>query len=131
MRLMVCRRFSHLAVRQRLELFEGARPVRTQQPGQTAIGKNFSTSLAASAVVGFVVRVANALNFFSTPRARLSVAAVNSHILAKRGHFFGKGCFRLCAQAVYPEPERVARRGEQPLPFAGSQLVREGDGRQL
>jgi hypothetical protein len=56
---------------------------------------------------------------------------VNRHILAKRGHLFGKAGFRLCAQPVYPEPEGIARRSEQPFPLVRLQLVRERDRRQL
>src|SRR5712664_2185152 len=94
-RPMVCRRFSHLAAHEGLELLKRARPVRSQEPRQTSIGKNFSSRLASSAVVRFVVRVANPLNLFSTSWAGLAIPSVNRHVLAKRGDVFGKTSFRL------------------------------------
>src|SRR6266851_3339778 len=130
-RPMVRRRFSHLAAHEGLELLERARPVRSQEPGQTAIGKNFSSRLASSTVIRFVVRVANPLNLFSTSWAGLAVASVNGHVLAKRSDVFGKATFCLPAQAVYPEPNCVARGSEQPFPLARPALVRERDRRQL
>src|SRR5260370_40682461 len=96
-RPMVCRRLSHLAAHEGLELLERARPVRPQEPRQTAIGKNFSSRLASSTVVRFVVRVANPLNLFSTSWAGLAIPSVNPHVLAKRGYVFGDTTFRLCA----------------------------------
>src|SRR5229473_1146392 len=131
MRLISHRRFSHLAAHEGLELLERARPVRSQEPGQTAIGKNFSASLASSTIIRFVVGVANPLNLFSTSGAGLAIASVNGHILAKRSDVFGKATFCLSAQAVYPEPDCVARGSEQPFPLARPELVRERDRRQL
>src|SRR5579864_4091330 len=114
-----------------LKFFERPRPVRPQKPGQTAIGKDFSAGLASGAVIRFVVRIANPKNFLSAPRTRLSVAAVNRHAFAKRGHLFGKGGFRLRAQPVDPEPQGLARRREQSFRFLRLQLMRERDGRKL
>src|SRR6266481_4632393 len=131
MRLISHRRFSHLAAHEGLEFLERARPVRSQEPGQTAIGKNFSASLASSTIIRFVVCVANPLNMFSTSGAELAIASVNSHVLAKRSDVFGKATFCLSAQAVYPEPNCVARGSEQPFPLARPELVRERDRRQL
>src|SRR4029077_15774033 len=74
---------------------------------------------------------ANPLNLFSAPRARLSIASVNSHFLAKRGHLFGKASFGLGAQPVYSQAEGMARRREQPFPLVRLQLAREGDRREL
>src|SRR4029077_16924542 len=116
---------SFLAALESLEFLEGARPGRSQKARKSAIRKNFSTSLASSTVVRFVVRVANPLNPFSTPPARLSIASVNRHFLAKGGHLFGKGSLRLRAQPVDPQPEGIARRSEQSFPFVRLQLVRE------
>src|SRR5260370_24189986 len=96
-RPMVCRRFSHLAAHEGLELLERARPVRPQEPRQTAIGKNLSASLASSTIIRFVVRVANPLNLFSTSWAGLAVASVNGHVLAKRRDIFWETSFPLCA----------------------------------
>src|SRR5258707_8389614 len=95
MRLISHRRFSHLAAHEGLELLERARPVRSQEPGQTAIGKNFSASLASSTIIRFVVGVANPLNLFSTSGAGLAIASVNGHVLAKRSDVFGKATFCL------------------------------------
>src|SRR5712664_1604940 len=131
MRLISHRRFSHLAAHEGLEFLERARPVRSQEPGQTAIGKNFSASLASSTIIRFVVGVANPLNLFSTSGARLAIASVNGHVLAKRSDVFGKATFCLPAQAAYPDPNCVARGSEQPFPLARPELVRERDRRQL
>jgi hypothetical protein len=99
------------------EFIEGAGPVGFQEAGQAAIGENFSSGLATGAIVGFVVGVANALDFLSAGWAGLSVAAVNGHFLSKRGDFFGEGGFGLRAQAFDPERESVARGGEERFPF--------------
>src|SRR5258708_34726877 len=131
MRLISQRRFSSVAAHEGIEFLERARPVRSQEPGQTAIGKNFSASLASSTIIRFVVGVANPLNLFSTSGAGLAIASVNGHVLAKRSDVFGKATFCLSAQAVYPEPNCVARGSEQPFPLARAQLVRERDRRQL
>ena len=104
-----------LAALERLQRFERPRPVRFQQPGQTAIGQKLPTGLAARTVVGFVVRVANALDLFAASWARLSIASVDRHFLTKRSHLFRKISLRLRVQLVYPEPERVPGRGKQPF----------------
>src|SRR5258707_1357935 len=48
-----------------------------------------------------------------------------------RSDVFGKATFCLPAQAVYPEPNCVARGSEQPFPLARPKLVRERDRGQL
>ena len=113
------------------EFIERARPVGFQEAGEAAIGENFSSGLAAGAVVGFVVGVANALDFFSTGHAGLSIAAVNGHLFSKCGDFFGEGGFGFGAEAFDPEGESVARGGEKRFPFIRFQLVCEGDGRKF
>src|SRR6516164_107044 len=122
---------SLLAALESLEFLERARPVRSQYPGQTAIRKNFSTRLASGTIVRFVVRVANPLNSFAAPRARLSIASMHYHFLAKRGHPLWKVSLRFCAQPVHPELERIACGSEQSSPLLRYQLVCERDRRQL
>src|ERR1700730_18115837 len=95
------------------------------------MGVQFSISLAASAVICFVVGIANPLNLFSTPGTRLSIASVNRHTLTKRGHVFGKASFCLRSQPVYPERKCMPCCGEQPFPFVWFQLTGECDRRQL
>src|ERR1700680_5004095 len=106
-----------LAALKSLELIQRTRPVRSQQSRQASISKNFSTGLAASTIVGFVVRVANPLNLFATPRAQFPIASVNRHPLAKCSHFFRKASLRFCSEPIYPELESVASGCEQPFPF--------------
>src|ERR1700732_4177078 len=101
-----------LAALEGFEFFQGARPVRSQQTRQTPIRKDLSASLAASAVVRFAVRVANAQNLVATPGARPTIAPMDRHTVAKRGDLFGKTGPRLGPQAVHPELERFARSNE-------------------
>jgi len=110
-------RESSLAAFEGFELFEGARPVRSQQTRQAPIRKDLSTGLAPSAVVRFVVRVANAQNLVATPGARLAIASMDRHTFAKCGDLFWKTSLRLGSQAVHPELERFARGNEQPVPL--------------
>ena len=84
--------------------------------------------MAARAIVGFVVGIADALDFFSAPWAGLSVAAVNRHFFPKRGDFFGEGDLGFGAETIDPESESVARGGEESFPFLRVQFLREGDG---
>src|SRR5438270_6149332 len=120
-----------LAALQGFEFFEGAGPVGAQQAREAAIREDFSGGLAAGTVVGFVVGVANALDSFSTSEAGLAVAAMDLHIWAKGGHFFGKGGGRFCAETIDPELNGIAGGGVQSFPFLWLQLVSLGDGREL
>src|SRR5258707_15619931 len=97
---------------ERFEFFQRARPVQSQQTGQTTIRENPSARLASSAVIRFIIRVANSLNLFSTSRTRLSIAPVDRHFLAKRGHPFREARSCLCAQTIYPERKCLASRIE-------------------
>jgi len=59
--------FSLPAALESLEFFERARPV-DRNSRDNRDPQNFSTRLASSTIVRFVVRVANPLNLFSTPQ---------------------------------------------------------------
>ena len=107
-----CGKFSSLATLEGFELFEGPRPVRSEQARQTPIRKDLSAGLAASAVVRFTVSVANAQNLVATPGARLAIATMDRHTVAKCGDLFGETGPRLGSQAVHPELERVACSNE-------------------
>jgi len=81
-----------------------------KQAGEAAIGEDLSGGLAAGAIVGFVVGVANALDFFSTSQTGLAEAAVDLHVWVKGGYLFGERGCRFRAEAIYPELDGVARR---------------------
>src|SRR6185503_11504730 len=70
------------------ELVDRARPALLQQPRQRAVGEDPSAGLAARAVVGFILRVDDALNRRAADRAGLAVAPVHRHLLAEGGHLF-------------------------------------------
>src|SRR4029453_6687329 len=57
-----------------LQLFECSRPVLAEKPRKPAIRQQFAASLTCRAVVGFVVRVGDALNWRSATRAGLAEA---------------------------------------------------------
>ena len=84
--------------------------------------------MAAGAVVGFVVGVADALDFFSAPWAGLTIAAVDGHFLSKRGNFFGEGGLRFSAEAIDPESEGAAGGSVKCFPFLRVHFLRESDG---
>lgn len=88
-----------------------------QQTRKSAVGEDFSARLTGGTVVGFVVGVADALNFFAASRTRLAKAAVDSHFRPEGCHFFRKVCLCLAAQTIDPELQSLARRGKEPLPF--------------
>ena len=78
-------------------------------------------------MVGFVVGVANALNLCATTQARLSVTAVNRHVLAKSGNFLGERRPRLRRAAG---PDQGFERGvEERFPVVRREFVRERDWR--
>src|ERR1017187_6871004 len=58
----------------RFHLFERARPILAQQAGEGAIGQEFAAGLAGRAVVGFIRRVANALDPGAAAGTRLAVS---------------------------------------------------------
>src|SRR6516225_7959549 len=101
-----------LAVLEGFEFFEGARPVRTEKAGESAIGEYSSAGLAAGAVVRFVFGVPNAQNLFTTSRAGLTVAPVDGHAFAKGSYFFREAGGSFGAQAINPECKHRSRRGE-------------------
>jgi hypothetical protein len=59
-------RFSVARALEGFEFIECAGPVGFQEAGEASICQDFSAGLAFRAVVGFVVGVADALDFFST-----------------------------------------------------------------
>src|SRR5690242_3804471 len=100
-----------------LKFIQGARPVRPQQSRQASISQDFAAGLASRAIVGFVIRVANALYLFATPRARFSITAVSRHALTKCSNLLRKSSRRFCPQPLDPKCKSIARRGEQPIPL--------------
>jgi hypothetical protein len=87
--------------------------------------------LAVRAVVGFIVGVADALNFVAAAWAGLAIASVNGHVWSKRGHFFWEICGGFGAEFFDPERKRVARSGEECLPLGRLQFVCDRDGREF
>src|SRR2546429_9234396 len=71
-----------------LPLFERARPILLQEPGQRPVREHAPTGLTGGAVVHFVFRVADALYRRSANRTRLAKPAVDGHAVAKSGHSF-------------------------------------------
>ena len=116
------------AALQGFQLIEGARPVGAEEPGEAAVGQDLSAGLAAGAVVGFVVCVANALDLLAAARAGLAKAAVDGHLRTKCRDLLREAPLRFAPHAVRPRCQRGARGGKQPIPFVGLELVGEGDG---
>ncbi len=96
---------------QGFQFVEGAGPVGSEEPRQASVGKDFSVGLALRAVVGFVVGVADALDGLAAGEAWLFEAAVDGHVFAERGDFFGKCLAGFGVEAVDPEMEGVAGGG--------------------
>src|SRR5690242_13367572 len=71
---------------QRFQLFQRPWPIFSQQTGQAAVGQHLAFGLAASAVVGFVVRVTNPLDLFAASRTRLAVLPMYNHVFAESSH---------------------------------------------
>ena len=105
------------------QFIQRAGPVGAEEAGEATIGENFAVRLAAGAVVGFVVGVADSLNFLAAPGAGLSVTAVRCHPLSECGDLFGEvGCC-ICAQTVNPEGEGFASGVEEALPLIAGEFV--------
>src|SRR5580698_11112472 len=85
---------------QRLELIECARPVRTEQSRQAAIGEELAAGLATRTVVRLVVGVADALHRLLTARTGLAITPVHRHLGAKGGDFLREAPRGLGDQAV-------------------------------
>src|SRR5215469_4145554 len=102
-----------------------------QQAGEAAVGEDFASGLAAGAVVGFVVGVANAENLIAATRAGLTVAAMHSHSFAKGSDLFREGGGGFSAETIEPELQGLAGRGEETLPLVGGQMAGKRGGGEL
>jgi len=100
-----------------LQFFQSLRPLRSEQPRQTAIGEDYSARLTSGTVVCLVIGVANTQNLFGTSRARLPVTAMDGHSLVKRSDFVGETGAGFGLQAIDPVLKRVTRSNEQPFPL--------------
>ncbi len=69
-----------------LQFVQRARPVFSQQARQTAVRQHAPFRLAASAVIGLIVCIADALDRIAAPRTWLPIAPMHRHLLAERGH---------------------------------------------
>src|SRR5687768_2719984 len=74
----------------RSQFIQVAGPVVLEQPRKRAVCQDLSASLAAGAVVGFVIGVANALHRGAANRTRLPEAAMYGHLGTEGGYAFGK-----------------------------------------
>ena len=116
--------------RETLELVDGLRPVLPEQAREGAIGQQLAAGLAARAVVGLVVGVADALDGGAADRARLPVAAVHRHVRAKGGHLLGEVVAVVGAQPGDPVGKRRAGRLVQARDLFRRELVGHGERRQ-
>jgi len=67
----------HLPPLQRFEFFERPRPVRPEQTREAPVGEHLAASLAARAIIRFLVGVTNPQDFVATSWARFSEAPVH------------------------------------------------------
>ena len=72
------------------QLLQCPRPVRAEQARETSVSKNFSARLTASAVVGFVIGITNALDLLAASRTGLVEAAMHGHLGTKSSDLLGE-----------------------------------------
>ena len=120
-----------LAAFEGFEFVEGAGPIGFEQAGQAAVGEDFAAGLADWAVVGFVVCVADALDWRAASGARLTEAAMDGHFRAECSYFFWESVLGFGVEAIDPELERLPGRFEEPLPFRLAQFACQRDRREL
>ena len=87
--------------------------------------------MAGWAIVGFVVGVADALNFGGAPRAGLFVAAVNGHAFAEGGDFFREFVGGFSAQPIGPLREAGTDGFEEALDFGHAEFLGERERRKF
>src|SRR5579864_9780527 len=102
----------HLAPLESFQLFQRSWPVRTQEPGQTSIRKNFPSGLAARAIICFLVCITNSQNLIAASWTGFAVAPMNCHSLAKRRNFFRELSLRFGLELVEPMLNSVPGGGE-------------------
>ena len=110
------------------EFVEGAGPIFAQEAGEAAVGKDLAAGLASGAVVGLVVSVADALDFFSAAGAGVVKLAVDGEFGAECGDAFGEGFVGFPGEAVGPDLEGGAGCGEEAGPLFVGELGGEGYG---
>jgi hypothetical protein len=126
-----CSKVISSATLESFQFVQGARPVGTQQSRQTTIGKHLAPRLAARAIVGLLVGVANAQDLVSTARTGFAITAMDRHVFAEGRHLFREFGLRFGAKPIRPRLQCSLCRLKQPLPLFGIQFVRQGDGREL
>ncbi|SPE25976.1 hypothetical protein SBA2_270086 [Acidobacteriia bacterium SbA2] len=114
-----------------LELFERAGPVLLEQAGERAVRQQLAAGLAARAVVGLVVGVANAQHFGAAARARLAVPPVHGHGGAKCRHSFRETAAGFLSQSLGPIPERLPGGFVEARDLLAGQPAGECGGREL
>src|SRR6185503_845679 len=107
------------------QFFQSFGPILFQKQREGAVGEKFSSSLAARAVIGFVVGVADALDGRAAIRTWFSVAAMDCHSLAERGDMLGKCVAGFDAQFFNPLAERFLCGAVQALDLLARKLRSE------
>jgi hypothetical protein len=121
----------NLSFLQGFEFVERAGPVCAEEARQASVREDFSVGLAVGAVIGFVVGVADPLDGLAAGGAGLAKAAMDDHVFAEGGDFFGEGLGGFDVEAVDPELEGFACCGEEALPLLVGEFVGELDGREV
>src|ERR1700757_4489721 len=112
---------------ERFQLVQRSRPVGAEQARQAAICQDFPASLASRAVVGLVVGVADAQDFFTASWTRLAIPPVNGPAFPKSRYLFGECGSGFPLQTIDPELERLLRRGIETFPFFRLEFAGLGD----
>ena len=86
-----------------------ARPIIFEKSRERAVGENATLGLAARAIVGLVVGVADALNGGAADRAGLTEAAVDGHARTERSDLLRKTIAGLGPEPLDPFDEDLTR----------------------
>ena len=106
-----------------LELFQGAWPVIPKQAGERTVGQEPASSLARRAIVRFVFRINDSLDWGAAHGAGQPVASVNRHPFPECRHLFRKTLSRFLAQPLRPFHQSLARSSMETRDFILPKLV--------
>lgn len=87
------------------QFFEGARPVLSQQSGESSVGQKSPSGLAGWAIIRFILGVDNSLNWRPAFRTRFAETAMYRHLVPESRDLFRKVSLRVFSKRSYPEPE--------------------------
>ena len=108
------------------EFFEGFGPVFLQKEGEGAVGEEFAGGLAVRTVVGFVVGVADALDFCAAIWTRFAKAAMDGHAFAEGCDVFGEGVAGFGAEFVDPFAKSFLSGAVKAGDFVAGEFLGEG-----